>query len=136
LAERKYKEDKDARWIAEKGILVFEKAKDKNDKKMIEKVLSYFDKAISLGVGDSIYLNYYGYTLIDKEIDVKKGISIIENALHQQPNNTYYLDSLAWGYYKERKCAKAYELMKRVVDEEGLEEQEIIDHWRAIKQCK
>jgi len=136
LAERKYKEDKDARWIAEKGILVFEKAKDKNDKKMIEKVLSYFDKAIALGVGDSIYLNYYGYTLIDKEIDVKKGISIIENALHQQPDNTYYLDSLAWGYYKEGKCAKAYELMKRVVDEEGLEEQEIIDHWRAIKQCK
>lgn len=136
LAERKYSENKDARWIAEKGILVFEKAKDKDDKKMITEVLSYFDKAISLGVDDSIYLNYYGYTLIDKEVDIQKGISIIENALHQQPDNTYYLDSLAWGYYKERKCSKAYNLMKRVVDEEGLEEKEIIEHWQAIKQCK
>lgn len=136
LAERKYQENKDARWIAEKGILIFEKAKDKDDKKMINEVLSYLNEAISLGVDDSIYLNYYGYTLIDKEIDVKKGIRIIEDALHQQPDNTYYLDSLAWGYYKERKCSKAYKLMKRVVDEEGLEEQEIIDHWRAIKQCK
>jgi len=48
----------------------------------------------------------------------------------------YYLDSLAWGYYKERDCDKAYKMMKRVVDEEGLEEPEIIEHWDAIKQCK
>ena len=136
MAERKYKEDKDARWLAEKGILLYERAKDKNDKGMIELVISTFDKALSLGVDDSIYLNYYGYTLIDKEIDVKKGMKIIQDALVQQPNNTYYLDSLAWGHYKKHECPEAYKLMKRVVDEEGLEEDEIIEHWQAIKQCK
>ena len=136
LANRLYKEDKDTKWIAEKAILTFEKAKDKEDKKMISKVVKYFDEAIALGVDDSIYLNYYGYTLIDKDVDVKKGINIIENALHQQPNNIYYLDSLAWGYYKLHECEKAYKLMKRVVEEEGLKEEEILEHWRAIKQCK
>ena len=136
LAERQYKKTKDARWLAETGILLFEKAKDKNDKKMIAKVVDTFDHALRLGVDDSIYLNYYGYTLIDKEIDIKKGIKIIQDALKQQPNNTYYLDSLAWGYYKKHECTQAYKLMKRVVDEEGLDEDEIIDHWRAIKQCK
>ena len=136
LIDRLYAEKKDARWIAEKGVLLFEKSEDKNDKKMIKEVISYFEKAIDLGVDDSIYLNYYGYTLINKEIDVKKGIKIIEDALKQQPNNTYYLDSLAWGYYKEHKCKKAYEMMKRVVDEEGLKEAEIIEHWDAIQKCK
>ena len=136
LAEHQYKKTKDARWLAEKGILLYENAKDKNDKKMIAKVVDTFDNALRLGVDDSIYLNYYGYTLIDKEIDIKKGMKIIENALKQQPNNTYYLDSLAWGHYKEHECTQAYKLMKRVVDEEGLEEDEIIEHWRAIKQCK
>ncbi len=136
LADSRYIETKDARWIAEKAILTFEKAKDKNDKQMIAEVISYFEKSIAMGIDDSIYLNYYGYTLIDKDVDVKKGISIIENALHQQPSNTYYLDSLAWGYYKEGNCTKAYELMKRVVNEEGLEEEEIIRHWEAIKKCK
>ena len=137
LIDRLYNEKKDARWIAEKGVLLFEKSEDKNDKKMIKEVISYFEKAISLGVDDSIYLNYYGYTLIDKEIDVKKGIKIIEDALKQQPDNTYYLDSLAWGYYKENMCKEAYEMMKRVVDEEGLNEAEIIEHWDAIqKKCK
>ncbi|WP_415407670.1 tetratricopeptide repeat protein [Sulfurovum sp. CS9] len=136
LIDSLYAEKKDPRWLAEKGVLLFEKSEDKNDKKMIKEVISYFEKAIDLGVDDSIYLNYYGYTLIDKEVDVKKGIKIIENALKQQPHNTYYLDSLAWGYYKENKCKKAYEMMKKVVDEEGLDEKEIIEHWELIQKCK
>ncbi len=136
LVDKLYEEDKNSKWIAEKGVLLFENAEDKNDKKMIQDVISQFEKAIALGNDDSIYLNYYGYTLIDKEVNVKKGIDVIENALIQQPDNMYYLDSLAWGYYKQRDCDKAYKLMKRVVDEEGLEEEEIIEHWDAIRQCK
>ncbi len=136
LVDELYNEDKNSKWIAEKGVLLFENSEDKNDKKMIEDVISHFEKAIELGNDDSIYLNYYGYTLIDKEVNVKKGIDVIENALIQQPDNIYYLDSLAWGYYKVRDCDKAYKLMKRVVDEEGLEEEEIIEHWDAIRQCK
>lgn len=136
LTDKLYKEQKDPRWLAEKGILLFEKSKDKNDKKMIKDVVGYFEKAIDMGVDDSIYLNYYGYTLIDKDVDVKKGIKIIEDALVQQPDNTYYLDSLAWGYYKEHRCTKAYDLMKKVVDMEGLKEPEIAEHWNAIQKCQ
>lgn len=136
LARKFYAEESDPKWLAEIAILTYEKAKDKSDKAMIEKVVKTFDKALSLGVDDSIYLNYYGYTLIDQDIDVDKGMKILKNALDQQPDNTYYLDSLAWGYYKKRKCRKAYELIKRVVDLEGLKEPEIAEHWEAIKKCK
>jgi predicted Zn-dependent protease len=136
LVDKLYEKDKNAKWIAEKGVLIYEIAKDKNDKKMLHNVISQFEKAIALGNDDSVYLNYYGYTLIDKDMNIKKGMKIIQDALIQQPNNSYYLDSLAWGYYKEGQCAKAYKLMKRVVDEEGLEEEEIIEHWNKIKQCK
>ncbi len=131
-----YKEDNDPIWLAEKAILTFEKAENKDDLKMLQNVIGYFDKAISQGVDDSIYLNYYGYTLIDKEVDIKKGMKIILDALIQQPDNTYYLDSLAWGYYKVDACDKAHKMMKRVVDMEGLEEPEIAEHWRAIQSCK
>lgn len=136
LADRFYDEDKNAKWLAEKGMLLFEKAEDKDDRKMLEDVLSYFEKAVSQGVDDSIYLNYYGYTLIDKEFDVQKGMTIIQNALKQQPDNTFYLDSLAWGYYKQHQCKKAYEIMKKVVEMEGLEQPEIVEHWNAIQKCR
>ena len=136
LAQKFYEDEKDPKWLAEIAILTYEQAKDKNDQKMIEKVVKTFDKALAQGVDDSIYLNYYGYTLIDKDIDIKKGMKILENALNQQPDNTYYLDSLAWGYYKEGECKKAYELMEKVVAQEGLKEPEIAEHWDAIKKCK
>ncbi len=136
LVTKFYSKDHDPKWLAEKAILTFEKATDKDDKKMIAMVVNYFDKAISEGVDDSLYLNYYGYTLIDKNIDIKKGMKIISDALVQQPNNTYYLDSLAWGYYKEKACKKAYNMMKKVVDMEGLDEPEISEHWEAIQKCQ
>jgi hypothetical protein len=136
LATKFYNKDHDPRWLAEKAILTFENAKNKNDQKMINEVVSYFDKAISQGIDDSIYLNYYGYTLIDKNVDIKKGMKIISDALIQQPDNTYYLDSLAWGYYKEGACQKAYDMMKKVVDMEGLDEPEIAEHWELIQKCK
>ena len=136
LAEKFYKKENDPRWLAEKAILTFEKAKDKNDKEMIRKVVAYFDKAIAQGVDDSLYLNYYGYTLIDKDIDIEKGMKIISDALKQQPENSYYLDSLAWGYYKVHDCKKAYEMMKRIVAIEGLEEPEIAEHWDLIQKCQ
>ena len=136
LVDSLYKKTKDPKWLAEKAMLLFEKSKDKNDKEMIKKVIDYFDQAIAAGVDDSIYLNYYGYTLIEKGIDVKKGIAMVKNALKQQPENTYYLDSLAWGYYKEKECSKAYELMKKIVSEEGLKEKEIKAHWEKIQKCR
>jgi len=136
LLDKLYEEDKNPIWLAEKGVLLFENSEDKNDKKMIAQVVSNLERAIALGVDDSIYLNYYGYTLIDKEVDINKGMKIIEDALVQQPENTYYLDSLAWGYYKKHECTKARKLMKRVVEEEGLREAEIVEHWNAIRKCK
>ncbi len=136
LVDSLYNEDKNAKWLAEKAILIFEEAKNKDDIKMIQNVIKYFEKAIERGNDDSIYLNYYGYTLIDKEIDIQKGMDVIENALIQQPDNMYYIDSLAWGHYKQGKCKKAYDMMQKVVKVEGLEEKEIIEHWNIIKQCK
>jgi len=136
LSENFYIKDQDPRWLAEKAILVYEEASNKDDANLLKKVVTLFDKAISLGVDDSIYLNYYAYTLIDKDIDVTKGLKIINKALEQQPNNSYYLDSQAWGYYKKNDCLKAYGIMEKVVEREGLKEQEIKEHWEKIQECQ
>jgi peroxiredoxin family protein len=130
-------ETKDPKWNAESAMALFESSSDKNDKVMLQEVVNLFEKALSNGVENSVYLNYYGYTLIDKEIDVPKGIIIIKKALKMEPENTYYLDSLAWGYYRLNECDEAYSIMKKVIDIEGLKEKELIEHWDAIStKCK
>jgi len=135
LANKFYNSGKNPKWLAELGILKFEKAEDKNNKIMLNEVMNLFKRAIDLGVDDSIYLNYYGYTLIDKKIDIDRGIEILEKALKQQPKNSYYLDSIAWGYFHKRECQKAYKIMKQVVEQEGLSEPEIQEHWDKIQGC-
>ena len=130
-------ETKEPKWYAESAMALFESATDKNDKAMLTEVVNSFEKALSNGVENSVYLNYYGYTLVDKEIDVPKGIMIIKKALKMEPENTYYLDSLAWGYYRLNECDEAYSMMKKVIDIEGLKEKERIEHWDAIStKCK
>ncbi len=136
LSETFYLKDRNPVWLAEKAILTFEAAKDKDDQKMLEELVSLFEEALSKGVDDSIYLNYYAYTLIDKEIDIDKGMAIIAKALKQQPDNSFYLDSLAWGHFKKGECMKAYKIMKKVVEKEGLEEPEIKEHWEKIQKCQ
>lgn len=135
VAEKIYAIEKSPRWLAESAMALYESAKDKNDKKMLDEVVQKFEKALKEGIKDSVYLNYYGYTLIDKDIDIQRGVDIIKDALNEQPNNSYYLDSLAWGYYKLHECKEAYKEMKKVVDVEGLKEEDIAQHWTAIQQC-
>ncbi len=102
---------------------------------MLKEFVRRFETALNEGSEDSVYLNYYGYTLIDKDLDVEGGMELIKRALKHQPDNSYYLDSLAWGYYKLNMCDEALRTMKRVVDMEGLSEKEIATHWRAIQKC-
>lgn len=132
LTKNLIKKTHNPKWYAESAISFYESLNNKNDKVQLQKVVQNFEKAFSLGVENPVYLNYYGYTLIDKEIDIEKGLKIVNKALSQEPENTYFLDSLAWGYYKKNDCKVAYPTMKKVVEIEGLNEEEIIEHWNAI----
>ena len=137
LAQKLLKTTNDPKWHAESAVSLYESLLKKNDKTQLNQVIQEFEKALKAGIRNPVYLNYYGYTLIDEDIDIKKGLKIIKQALEKEPENTYFLDSLAWGEYKLGECSKAYKTMKKVVEIEGLKEKEIIEHWNAIKnQCK
>lgn len=137
ITDTLYKKSKDPKWLAEKGILIFESANKSKVSVMeaLKKMQTLLDEAILKGIKDSTYFNYYGYTLIDHDLDIDRGIELIKIALKKEPNNTYYLDSLAWGLYKKGQCHKSYKIMKKVVAREGLKEEEIATHWDLIQQC-
>ena len=74
--------------------------------------------------------------LIDYDLDIKKGLELVKRALKAYPSNLAYKDSVAWGYYKNNECKKAYKYIKDVVDSVGLDNEEIKLHWELIKECK
>ena len=139
MADKLYTRTRKPSWLAEKAMLVYEKAQKAHQvtPQVLQQMRQLFEEAFAKGEKKGIYLNYYGYTLIEHDLDVDKGIGLVRRALGQDPNNVFYLDSLAWGLYKKGQCRKAWTLMRRVIKQEGLRDQaEIKDHLKAINACK
>ncbi|WP_244924441.1 tetratricopeptide repeat protein [Caminibacter mediatlanticus] len=80
---------------------------------------------------DAYLYNFLGYILIDNNINVKEGIKYVQKALNLDPTNEEYIDSLAWGYYKLKKCKEAKEL----IDYVKLKDKTILRHKKLINQC-
>jgi predicted Zn-dependent protease len=139
LLHEMYKKSKDPKWLAEKAILTFEIAHsfDAVDKRVINRVCELFDKALKEGATTPTYYNYYGYTLIENNIQLQKGLELVKKALLKEPDNVFYLDSLAWGYYKLKDCKKAKEIMLKIrkLNPKDLEE-DILKHEKTINSCK
>ncbi|EQB40659.1 hypothetical protein M947_02290 [Sulfurimonas hongkongensis] len=134
LAKKLYEDRGDLNYLAQSAIFEYESHKDKNDKKMQASVIKKLKKAIA-GDKKPLYLNYLGYLLIDHSINIKEGISYIREALSIEPDSAYYLDSLAWGYYKLGDCKRAYKIISKVVKLEGGDDEEVVKHLKAIKKC-
>lgn len=136
LAKKIYDKTLDPIWKAEYGILLYESSDRKSDPKLIKRVEKILKEAIEKGVHEALYLNYLGYLLIDHDINVKEGMKLVRKALKEVPDSPFYLDSLAWGYYRLGDCEKAYKVMKKVVDKMGLDDEEIKIHWEKINRCR
>ncbi|WP_200764113.1 tetratricopeptide repeat protein [Nitrosophilus alvini] len=134
LSETLYKKTGDLDYLAQNAIFEYESASDKNDPTLLNNVIKKFEKVLEKRE-DSLYLNYLGYLLIDHDINIKRGIELVKKALKQNSESPYYLDSLAWGYYKLGRCKEAYELMKKVIDKLGLKDKEVKIHWEKIEEC-
>jgi tetratricopeptide (TPR) repeat protein len=133
LTKKLYKKTKKAELLGKIAMYRFELAKDK--KKVMKTVIANFELALSSGINNASYQNYYGYLLINFDINIKKGILLIKKALKTSPNNIAYLDSLSWGYYKLKKCKKSLKIMSRVIQVTGLKDLEIKFHWNKIQKC-
>lgn len=132
LATQLYKTTSNIDYLAQIAIIEFERAENKKD--VLDDVIKKFEDVLTV-LDNHVYQNYLGYILIDYDIDVKRGISYVNEALKKAPHNLAYIDSLAWGQYKLNDCKNAYINMKKVVDGAGLDDLEIKTHWEKIKEC-
>ncbi len=134
LAVKLYKKSGDINYLGQSAVFEYESANKKSDTKVLKSVVQKLEKVVK-EAPSPLYENYLGYVLIDHEIDVKKGMQHIENVLQVKPNSAYYLDSLAWGYYKLHQCMKAKKIMDRVVTLKGGDDPEVRKHVKVINQC-
>jgi tetratricopeptide (TPR) repeat protein len=133
LLVKLYNNSNNLDYLAQQAIIKFEMTENKE--LVLSEVIEKFEKVLET-MDNHIYENYLAYILIDFDLDLKKGLELIKKALISDPTNIAYIDTLAWAEYKLNNCAEAYNQMKKVVDEVGLDDEEIKLHWEKIKECK
>ena len=135
LALKLYEETGEVKYLGESIIYEYESATNKNDKIFLQKISKKFEDLIEKDK-NSLYLNYYGYILIDHDLNAKKGMKYIKLALELEPDSSYFLDSLAWGYYKLGECEKSLSVILEAMKLEGGKDPEVLKHYEIIKKCK
>ena len=130
LAYSEYQKSKNPLLLANSAIYLYEGSYKENPK-VLKEVIRRFEKSVDK-VDSPMFYNYLGYLLIDHGVDIKKGIKYVKKALKFEPKSDYYLDSLAWGYYKLGKCKEADAILSTLKDKEQVE---IKEHIKKVKEC-
>jgi tetratricopeptide (TPR) repeat protein len=78
-----------------------------------DEAMEMYDLAIRYGGGDAKVYNNLGYILVDKGIEMQRGIALLEKAVKKRPKNYEFLDSLGWGYYKQGRLEEARKMLRK-----------------------
>jgi Flp pilus assembly protein TadD len=85
------------------------------------------EKAIELNARNAAALNYLGYTWAEIGVHLDKAEKLIRQAMAIEPNDGFYVDSLAWVYYQRGEFKKAAEQLEHAIDLAG-EDPTVTEH--------
>ncbi len=75
-----------------------------------------FRKALVLSKDDPSVLNYLGYSMIDRGVNLDEAIAMVKKAVSLKPNDGFITDSLGWAYFTLRDYEQAVAYCERAVD--------------------
>jgi len=133
LAKKLYHKTQNLDYLAQSAIYRFEANPNMPKKELLE-VIAELKKSVE-SLDDPMYLNYLGYLMIEKDINIKEGMEYVKKALKIRPDSAFYLDSLAWGYYKLGKCHKAYKMFLKIKKLPQGDDPEVQNHIKKVQQC-
>ncbi|MEL6201849.1 MAG: tetratricopeptide repeat protein [Pseudomonadota bacterium] len=81
-----------------------------------EKAEPAFLKALELSPDQPDVLNYLGYSWIDMNMNLERGLGMIETAVRQRPRDGYIVDSLGWAHYRLGNFDEAVAELERATD--------------------
>ncbi|MGH7858998.1 MAG: tetratricopeptide repeat protein, partial [Candidatus Binatia bacterium] len=89
---------------------VYDEAKRKED------CIVAMQKAIAIEPKNAAALNYLGYTWAEMGVELDEAERLIRRALDLEPDDGFYIDSLAWVYYQRGDFDKAAQTLERAVE--------------------
>ena len=77
---------------------------------------SLYEGLIESDTNDVQALNNYSYSLVERNIQLNKALTMAKKAIELEPNNAAYLDTIGWIYYKMDNVEKALSFIRKSVE--------------------
>lgn len=75
-----------------------------------------FRRSLELSPNESSVLNYLGYSMIEKKINLAEAMEMVKKAVALKPNDGYIIDSLGWAYFQLGDYEQAVVQIERAVE--------------------
>ena len=75
-----------------------------------------FRRALELAPNQPQVLNYLGYSMVEKRINLKEAQEMIETAVDLSPDSGYIIDSLGWVLFRLGKYSEAVPYLERAAE--------------------
>lgn len=86
-----------------------------------EKAEADFRKALELNPEHPQVLNYLGYSMVEKQVNLDEALDMIERAVAARPDSGYIIDSLGWVLYRLGRYEEAVGHMERAAELEPVD---------------
>jgi tetratricopeptide (TPR) repeat protein len=105
---------------ADKATILFMRGSMYEREKKYDQAEKMFRQVLETDPSNASALNYLGYMLADQNVRLQEAQDLISRAVHLEPNNYAFLDSLGWVYYRlnrldeaERQLTRSLQLMSK-----------------------
>jgi len=96
--------------------LLFNRAAAFESQKQYSKAAGQIKKLFTIEPDNIEALNFLGYLYAEQGVQLDEAEQLIRRALKAQPDNGYYLDSLAWVHYKRAEYDKAVAVQREAIN--------------------
>ncbi|MBI1933767.1 MAG: tetratricopeptide repeat protein [Ignavibacteriales bacterium] len=77
---------------------------------------SIYDKAVSIDSTDILTLNNFAYSLAERGIKLDKALKMVKKAVDTEPENSSYLDTIGWVYFKMNNYQEAKKYIEKAIE--------------------
>jgi tetratricopeptide (TPR) repeat protein len=99
----------------EKENIIFMRGAMYERMKKYDEAEAAFRKVLQINPENSSAMNYLGYMLADRNVQLQEAHDLIKKALDQEPNNGAYLDSMGWVLFRLNKFPEAEQNLRHAL---------------------
>jgi tetratricopeptide (TPR) repeat protein/TolB-like protein len=100
-------------WGTDSGDRFYKMALIYSEAGLFDKAEKCFNKGFSLNPGNQGIISTYAFSLIDNNLNVIRGLELVNSAIERDSSNGFLWDTKGWGLYRQHKYDESLKLLEK-----------------------